>query len=361
MDNKPSLSDIARIAGVTKTTVSIVLNGKGDKGRICRDTQSRIRAVAKELGYQKQSTMPVPLLDPATGVPPKMVGLLLSGASPASILALIPERAASVSLEGCRLVVVTLPPDPTAARARVLSLIQDRFVSFICCPTVYAVTASVSTVPVTELAGGTPVSSGGISASSGQSPVSSDGKTPVPTPVVTVAEPVIPVVAPVEPVVVTKPVMVEIPITPPVVAPIEPVIPIVTPVEPVVVIEPVVAEVPVTPPVVAVVEPSIPVVTPVEPVVVIEPVAVEMPVTPPVETPVEPVVVAEPVMVEIPITPPVVTPVEPSIPVMAPVEPVVVAEPVMVEMPVTPPAVAVVEPVPEEPTTEPKTPDEPAQ
>jgi len=74
MDHKPSLSDIARIAGVTKPTVSIVLNGKGDKGRICRDTQSRIRAVARDLGYQKQSTMPVPMPDPATGMPPKMVG-----------------------------------------------------------------------------------------------------------------------------------------------------------------------------------------------------------------------------------------------------------------------------------------------
>ena len=95
MGNKLSLSDIARIAGVTKTTVSIVLNGKGDKGRICRDTQSRIRAVAKELGYQKQSTMPVPLPDPAAGAPLKMVGLLLSATSPASCLALIPGRAAS--------------------------------------------------------------------------------------------------------------------------------------------------------------------------------------------------------------------------------------------------------------------------
>ncbi len=92
MDHKPSLSDVARVAGVTKTTVSIVLNGKGDKGRICRDTQSRIRAVARELGYQKQSTMPVPLSEPATNAPPKMAGLLLSAASPASSLALIPGR-----------------------------------------------------------------------------------------------------------------------------------------------------------------------------------------------------------------------------------------------------------------------------
>ncbi len=65
---------------------------QGGKGRICRDTQSRIRAVARELGYQKQSTMPVPLSEPATNAPPKMAGLLLSAASPASSLALIPGR-----------------------------------------------------------------------------------------------------------------------------------------------------------------------------------------------------------------------------------------------------------------------------
>jgi hypothetical protein len=100
MGNKPSLSDVARGAGVTKTTVSIVLNGKGDKGRICRDTQNRIRAVARELGYQKQSTMPVPLQAPTTIVASKMAGLLLSASSPASSLALI----------------------------------QEGFVSFICCP-----------------------------------------------------------------------------------------------------------------------------------------------------------------------------------------------------------------------------------
>ncbi|MEI6788913.1 MAG: hypothetical protein WCL49_10600 [bacterium] len=83
-----------------------------------------------------------------------MVGLLLSATSPAGSLALIPGRAARVSLEGCRLVVVILPPDPAAAKARVLSLIQEGFVRFICCPTVYAIVAGgeeVAELPVVEL------------------------------------------------------------------------------------------------------------------------------------------------------------------------------------------------------------------
>jgi DNA-binding LacI/PurR family transcriptional regulator len=190
MDGKPSLSDIARIAGVAKPTVSIVLNGKGDKGRICRDTQSRIRAVARELGYQKQSTMPVPLPDPVTGTPPKMVGLLLSAASPASSLALIPGRDAIASMKGCRLVVVTLPPDPAAAKARALSLVQEGFVSFICCPTVYAIVAGggeVAELPVIELLRAEPV----VVA---VEPVVVE--TPTPPPVVAAPEPVVQVVGP---------------------------------------------------------------------------------------------------------------------------------------------------------------------
>jgi hypothetical protein len=155
--------------------------------------------------------MPVPLSGPATRELPKIVGLLLSATSPASCLALIPEYAAGVSLEGCRLVVVTLPPDPISARARVLSLIQDRFVSFICCPTVYAVAVSVSTVPVTW-AGGEEVA--------GLSVVELLREEPV-------------VAAPVEPVTVAEPAVVEKHVTPPVVAEVEPVIPVVAVAEPI--------------------------------------------------------------------------------------------------------------------------------
>jgi hypothetical protein len=46
---------------------------------------------------------------------------------------------------------------------------------------------------------------------------------------------------------------------------------------------------------------------------------------------------------------------------VAAVEPVAVTEPVVVELPIPTPVVTPVEPVPEEPTTEPKAPDEPAQ
>jgi len=335
MDHKPSLSDIARIAGVTKPTVSIVLNGKGDKGRICRDTQSRIRAVARDLGYQKQSTMPVPMPDAATGEPPKMVGLLLSTASPASTLALIPGRDSTVSMEGCRLVVVTLPQDPTTARARVASLIQEGFVSFICCPTVYTVAASTSTVPVTKLAGGEVAE---------LSVVELLRKEPV------VATPALP------------PVVAVPPVPPPVVAPEQApvtlvVSPQVQPQQPPETSEPAPIPAPIsepspTPPPLAEIEP--------DPVVEDTPVAVADE---------EPPTATEPPMEE----PAPEEPVETS-PVMPEPEPVspVPAEPVVTVIP-TPEVIANPlpqaeqprpadgsEPIPDDPVTEPKTPDAPA-
>ncbi len=46
------LEEIAKLAGVSKATVSSVLNGKAEKYRIKTETQNRIRAIAKQHGYQ---------------------------------------------------------------------------------------------------------------------------------------------------------------------------------------------------------------------------------------------------------------------------------------------------------------------
>lgn len=49
---KPSLKTIAEQAGVSKTTVSFVLNGRGDEKHISADTQKRILETARRLNYQ---------------------------------------------------------------------------------------------------------------------------------------------------------------------------------------------------------------------------------------------------------------------------------------------------------------------
>lgn len=52
MKKKTSLADIAKALGVSKTLVSMVLNGKGTENGINEDTQKRVWAKAKELDYK---------------------------------------------------------------------------------------------------------------------------------------------------------------------------------------------------------------------------------------------------------------------------------------------------------------------
>lgn len=47
---KPRLKDIARVAGVSETTVSFVLAGKGN---ISAEVRERVIRTAKQMGYRK--------------------------------------------------------------------------------------------------------------------------------------------------------------------------------------------------------------------------------------------------------------------------------------------------------------------
>ena len=51
MNKQPNSYYIGRLAGVSRTVVSLVLNGKADKYRIARETQERVRKAAMETGY----------------------------------------------------------------------------------------------------------------------------------------------------------------------------------------------------------------------------------------------------------------------------------------------------------------------
>ncbi len=50
--NRVTLADVARAAGVSRTTASLVLSGRGDEMRIAEASQERVRLVAAELGYR---------------------------------------------------------------------------------------------------------------------------------------------------------------------------------------------------------------------------------------------------------------------------------------------------------------------
>ena len=50
--NRITISNIAELAGVSKATASLVLNGKGDEYRVSEETQQRILLIAEEHRYQ---------------------------------------------------------------------------------------------------------------------------------------------------------------------------------------------------------------------------------------------------------------------------------------------------------------------
>ncbi len=51
-----SLEDLARKAKVSKTTVSLVINGKSEEYRISKETQKKIQVLAKEYNFKPNST-----------------------------------------------------------------------------------------------------------------------------------------------------------------------------------------------------------------------------------------------------------------------------------------------------------------
>ncbi|CAN5371172.1 LacI family DNA-binding transcriptional regulator [soil metagenome] len=55
MQSRVTIGDVAAKAGVSKVTVSYVLNGRGADARIKPATVERVSAIAKELGYQRNA------------------------------------------------------------------------------------------------------------------------------------------------------------------------------------------------------------------------------------------------------------------------------------------------------------------
>ena len=47
----PTIEQIAKLAGVSKTTVSLVVNKKSRSGRISPDTEKRVLAIIQRTGY----------------------------------------------------------------------------------------------------------------------------------------------------------------------------------------------------------------------------------------------------------------------------------------------------------------------
>ncbi|MEI6564981.1 MAG: LacI family DNA-binding transcriptional regulator, partial [bacterium] len=150
MSTEVSIKDVARVAEVSVAAVSYTLNGKGDRYRIGRDTQERIRTGALRLGYQANSLArdirmgnwhPV---DSAGQTPAirREVGLVVGAGSPASSLALIPGQELLLATEGFTTVIVALPADGEGTRRRLADLVTARFIGILCCPSLFTTVSS---------------------------------------------------------------------------------------------------------------------------------------------------------------------------------------------------------------------------
>jgi hypothetical protein len=348
MNSQVTLKDVARTARVSETTVSLVVNGKASQRGIIPSTQARVMAAIQQLGYQPDLTSRSRALHQVTpravakpdGISNgrsqieeraptpirQQIGLVLSAASQADSLTLVPIQESALLAEGYHLHIAVIPTDPASARERITRLRDEGSIGLIACPSVYsAVTATVAgACPVIVL--WQDAAKAMLAAlRPNQSPAATQAPTPTPTPA--------PVPAP----------------PPPVVTPVKPVTPSPAAVTPTVVPppSPVIAKAPVP----EVVE---------EPIPVAEPVPV-----PTLETPPEsvsasasipspeiqetvPAVVSEPIVIP--------EPVVDEEPPLAP-EPVPEPEPVIVEPPAiepTPEPIAVETLVPETPTPQPE-------
>ena len=145
-----SVRDVARAAGVDKSTVSRALSGKADQNRIRQATQDHILAVAHQLGYTRRPMAPYvaaatpspQTTSPQTQIQEPRIGLVLSATSPSSSLALIPGLDPILSMAGYELVIMTLPADPASARARFAGFLKTS-TGILCCPTIYPIVSAM--------------------------------------------------------------------------------------------------------------------------------------------------------------------------------------------------------------------------
>ena len=113
------LRDVAAAAGVSKTTASLILNGKAERYGICPATRAKVEAAIRQSGYVPSQAA----LDMSAGRN-SLVGLAIGG-DKAMTDRLIASMEPALAFAGFRLLVVVLPADAQAAATRLTGL--DRF------------------------------------------------------------------------------------------------------------------------------------------------------------------------------------------------------------------------------------------
>ncbi|MEI8141073.1 MAG: LacI family DNA-binding transcriptional regulator, partial [bacterium] len=157
MSNSVTIRDVSRAAGVSISTVSFVVNGKADRYRIGQDTQDRVLAAVRQLGYQSTpivnsgASQPVLAVSRDPGKPVDKICLVLSSASSPDSFSMILGLEPVLAAAGYQLVVSVIPIDPAAARERVIQLLKSGTTGMVCCPTVYSTVSAVVAKACLEL------------------------------------------------------------------------------------------------------------------------------------------------------------------------------------------------------------------
>ena len=204
MSSAVSIMEVAKAAGVSKTTVSRVINGKLHGFRIGLATQARVRSIASQMGYQPdpvarnvalgKGAPPRPSRPPISSsstptavVGRRQMGIVLAADSASPTLALLPEMEPVLAAADYRLVMITVPADPAAASQRVNQLIQEGIIGLLCCPTIYQATVATAAgrCPVIVLWAG----AAKAMLATLNDPVASPTPAPAPPPVIIIPEP----------------------------------------------------------------------------------------------------------------------------------------------------------------------------
>ncbi len=129
MNQKPTIYDVAKAAGVSLSAVSFVLNGKADKYRISKATQSRISLAISQLAfeptqaarditqgksryaYQKKTEYPIPTAAPLLAAEPTPAPFAIAPQEPSLMPVSVTEEVAQPSAPALQEAVEALPQE----------------------------------------------------------------------------------------------------------------------------------------------------------------------------------------------------------------------------------------------------------
>ena len=117
--------DVARAAGVSRTVVSLVVNGKADKYGIAKETQERVRAVVRQTGYVPNMFIRDMFLKRR-----ELIGVGANGRTPPPVEVSVVVGPA-LAAAGYRVQVGTLAAEETVAASQVRAMLKSGMVAIV--------------------------------------------------------------------------------------------------------------------------------------------------------------------------------------------------------------------------------------